>query len=79
MDGKTNEILQTAARLDWSPRKWAHPLADSPATRGGKSINGGTDSYFDVTTDLNYVARPLDKWFIGCYAPSVGGMSVIVR
>ena len=77
--GKTNEILQTAARLDWSPRKWAHPLADSPAARGGKSINGGTDSYFDVTTDLNYVERPLDKWFIGCYAPSVGGMSVIVK
>jgi len=77
--GKTNRLHEVTAPLDWSARKWAHPLPESLAAKGGKNYNGTGTLLYDVTGDLDGRTGSSRFWFIGCYAPPTPGLSIIVR
>ena len=77
--GKTNDLYEVTAPLQWTDRKWAHPIHDSLAAKGGKNFNGTDKTLCDVTTDLDEKPGSSRKWFIGCYAPDPLGLMLLVK
>lgn len=70
----TNAFLFADAGLDYASRRYARPLAGSPASRAGERLSPP----WDTAADLLGVPRPRRKPDLGCYSLD-GGFSVFVR